>query len=63
MSVIFTAAAALYRQCRREYDDYLDAAYLAAEEATRGAMIEYWNDWARLTYTEFERQWVEENWA
>lgn len=92
MSAIFSAAAALYRQCRREYDVYLDSAYLAAEEATRGAMVnargrragidprslmmgtearalayaspelvEYWEDWPRLTYTEFERQWVDEH--
>lgn len=90
MSAIFQAAARQYRACRADYDRYLDGVYLAAEEATRGAMlntrgrraridprsllmgtetralayaspelIEYWEDWPRLNYTEFERQWLE----
>jgi hypothetical protein len=90
MSAIFSAAARQYQACRAEYEQYLDGVYLAAEEATRGALlnargrraridprslmmgtearalayaspelVEYWQDWPRLTYTEFERQWVE----
>lgn len=39
MSAIFADAARRYRRCRAEYEHYLDAAYLAAEEATRGAML------------------------
>lgn len=91
MSAIFADAVRRYRRCRAEYEQYLDAAYLAAEESTRGAMlnargrragidprslmmgaerralayaspelVEYWDDWPRLTYAAFEEQWLDE---
>jgi len=38
MSIVSDAFAA-WRECRAEYDDTLYAQYVAAEEATRGAML------------------------
>lgn len=38
MSIVSDAFAA-WRECRAEYDETLYAQYVAAEEATRGAML------------------------
>ena len=38
MSIVSDAFTA-WRECRAEYDDILHAQYMAAEEATRGAML------------------------
>lgn len=39
MSAIFTHAAMAYREMRQEFELVLEAAYAAAEEGTRGAML------------------------
>lgn len=39
MSPIFAYAADQYRQMRREFDDVLEAAYVAAEQGAHGSML------------------------
>ncbi len=39
MSAIFAAAAATYHACRAEYQDLIEAAYVAAETETSGKLL------------------------
>ena len=90
MSVIYDNAAALYARTKAAYDLVHLSAYVAAETACNGVLlnargkregvdpwelfhgtharayahaspelVEHWASYARITYTEFERQMIE----